>query len=261
MKGFRTSCSFSFPELSCRKGRLRQEAVRRTEGRPRLPRPLHPPRRDLELASHRTRREGRHLQVEGLPDQKRRPAQDHDARGPRVHPPLSPARVAERIPPHPTLRPVGRRGSHSEHRARAAIARPVQGPDRQRTRRRRQRRRSRFVLLPMPMLRRPDDHRRDLRRPASYSIAIAEPDQDRHIMTRATPSASHRRSVSPPAARRNTSVMSARGRQPSFDRAQRLAPAHRRHRKQAPATLPLRTPSATGCRRPARQPPAILKSP
>ena len=30
MKGFRTSCSFSFPELSCRKGRLRQEAVRRT---------------------------------------------------------------------------------------------------------------------------------------------------------------------------------------------------------------------------------------
>ena len=32
-------------------GRLRQEAVRRTEGRPRLPVPLHPPRRDLEFAS------------------------------------------------------------------------------------------------------------------------------------------------------------------------------------------------------------------
>ena len=28
MKGFRTSCSFSFPELSCRKGRLLQGAVR-----------------------------------------------------------------------------------------------------------------------------------------------------------------------------------------------------------------------------------------
>ncbi len=33
MKGFRTSCSFSSPELSCRKGGLRQESVRRTEGR------------------------------------------------------------------------------------------------------------------------------------------------------------------------------------------------------------------------------------
>src|SRR5271157_5265104 len=57
----------SFP---CRKGRLRQEAVRRTEGRPRLSRPLHPSRRHLEFASDPARRGGRHLQVEGLPDQR-----------------------------------------------------------------------------------------------------------------------------------------------------------------------------------------------
>ena len=42
MKGFRTSCSFSFPELSCRKGRLRQAALRRTESGARLFRALHP---------------------------------------------------------------------------------------------------------------------------------------------------------------------------------------------------------------------------
>ena len=71
---------------------------------------------------------------------------------------------------------------------------------------------------PLPVLRRPDDHRRDVRRPAPCAIAIPEPDQDRHLMTVATHPASHRRSPPPPAARRNTSAMPARGRQSSFDR-------------------------------------------
>ena len=53
-----------------RVGRLRQEALRRTAGRPRLSRALHPPRRDLELPAHRARRGGRHLQMEGLPASK-----------------------------------------------------------------------------------------------------------------------------------------------------------------------------------------------
>ena len=70
------------------------------------------------------RRQGRHLQVEGLSDRRPRPAQDHDARGPRVHPPLSPARAAERLPPHPPLRPVRRRGSSQQHRARSAKRSP-----------------------------------------------------------------------------------------------------------------------------------------
>ena len=42
MKGFRTSCSFSFPELSCRKGRLRQAALRRTASGARLSRAATP---------------------------------------------------------------------------------------------------------------------------------------------------------------------------------------------------------------------------
>jgi hypothetical protein len=83
--------------------RLRQEAVRRTAGRPRLSRPRYPPRRDLKFAADRARRGGRHLQVKGLPDQRPRSAQDHDARRPRVHPPLSPAHLARRLPPHPPL--------------------------------------------------------------------------------------------------------------------------------------------------------------
>ena len=80
-------------------------------------------------------------------------------------------------------------------------------------------------------------------------------------MTVATHPASHRRSPPPPAARRNTSAMPERGRQSSFDRCQRLAPAHRRLGKRPPSPLPLKTLNAAGCRRLARQPSAILKSP
>ena len=80
-------------------------------------------------------------------------------------------------------------------------------------------------------------------------------------MTVATHPASQRRSPPPPAAPRNKSAMSARGRQSSFDRCERLAPAHRRHRKRPPSPLPTKTPSIDGRLRPARQPSAILKSP
>ena len=89
----------------------------------------------------------------------------------------------------------------------------------------------------MPVLRRPDDRRRDLRRLALRAIATSEPDQDRHLMTVATHLASQRRSPQPPAARRNKSETSARGRQSSLDRRERLAPAHRRHRKRPPSPL------------------------
>ena len=106
-----------------RMGRLRQAPLRRTAVRPRLSRPLHPPRRHLELPAHRARRRGRHLPLEGLPGRRPRPAQDHDARRRRVHPPLSSPRAAERLPPHPPLRPVRRRGSSGQHRARPTIAR------------------------------------------------------------------------------------------------------------------------------------------
>ena len=110
------------PLRRCRMGRLRQAAVRRTGGRARLSRALHPPRRHLQFAADRARRRGRHLQMEGLPHQRPRPAQDHDARRRRVHPPLSPARAAERLSSHPPLRPVRQRRSRPQHRARPAAA-------------------------------------------------------------------------------------------------------------------------------------------
>ena len=96
------------------------------------PRPCSPISRATPIAlrlsnsrPHRARQGGRHLQMEGLQDQRPRPAQDHDARRRRVHPPLSPPCAAERLPPHPTLRPVWGNGSSGQHRARPPSARRV----------------------------------------------------------------------------------------------------------------------------------------
>ena len=163
------------PLRRVRMGRLRQAAVRRTEGRARLSRALHPPRRDLQLAARRARREGRHLQMEGLPDQRPRPVQDHDARRRRVHPPLSHARAAERLPPHPPLRPVRRRGSRAKHRARPTIARRDGECARTLARRGRQSGRRPFAGAPLPLLRRPDDHHRNVRRRAPCATRHRRP--------------------------------------------------------------------------------------
>ena len=73
------------------------------------------------------------------------------------------------------------------------VARRARGLARALARRGGQRGRNRFACAPMPVLRRPDDHRRNLRRPAPCAIAIAEPDQDRHLMTVAALPASQRR--------------------------------------------------------------------
>ena len=64
-----------------------------------------PPRRHLQQPIDRARRQGRHLQVEGLPDRRPRSVQGDDARDPRVHPPVPHPRAAQRLPPHPSLRP------------------------------------------------------------------------------------------------------------------------------------------------------------
>src|SRR5271166_803937 len=145
----------------------------------RLSRALHPPRRHFELKADRALLGRRHLQVEGLPHQRPRPAQDNDARGRRVHPPFSLARAAQRLPPHPPLRPVRRHGPSPQHRARPPSARRAQGLAPERERRGRQRGRRRFVSPPMPMLWRPDDRRRNVRGPAPRTLPTAKPDQDR----------------------------------------------------------------------------------
>ena len=98
----------------------------------------------------------------------------------------------QRLPPHPTLRPVRQRRSGAQHRARPPSARRAQDPARQRASRSRQRDRNTFVCAPMPVLRRPHDHRRDVRRSAPWALTAAEPDQDRHLMIIALPNCSSR---------------------------------------------------------------------
>ena len=80
-----------------------------------------------------------------------------DARRRRVHPPLSPSRVAQWLPSRPPLRPVRRRGSSPQHRARPPSApRPHDA-----ARRGGSRHRNTFPGAPMPILRRPDDRHRN----------------------------------------------------------------------------------------------------
>ena len=56
-----------------------QAALRRPEGRARLPLPLYPSRRHLEPATDRSRRDQCHVQGQGLPDRRAWPVYDDDA--------------------------------------------------------------------------------------------------------------------------------------------------------------------------------------
>ncbi len=60
-----------------------------------------------------------------------------------------------------------------------------------------QRGRSSFACVSMSVLRRPDDHRRNVRRRAPCAFTSANPDQDRHLMIIAALPASNRLSPSP----------------------------------------------------------------
>src|SRR5271165_3620450 len=90
----------------------------------------------------------------------------------------------------------------------------------------------------MPVLRRPDDHHRDVRRRTPCAIATAKPDQDRHLMIITALPASQPGFSSPPAARRSRKPMSSRGRQPSSDRRARARPAHTRDQTRLPSSVP-----------------------
>jgi len=80
----------------------RQAPVGRPRHRPRLPRPLHPPRGPLQPSTHRDRRRARVVHV-SRPTARRRGPHTHRAR--RVlHRPLPPARAAATLPAHPARR-------------------------------------------------------------------------------------------------------------------------------------------------------------
>ena len=110
----------------------------------------------------------------------------------------------------------------------------------------------------MPLLRRPDDHRRDLRRRAPCAIAIAEPDQDRHLMTVVTHSASQRRSLSPPAARRSTTALTSPRPTVRSRRRADAKPAHAHNRTRSSSAVPA---DKTARHWPPRQPPRSLRDP
>ena len=126
----------------------------------------------------------RHLQVEGLPDRRAGPLQDDDAGDRRVHPTLPDPRAAEGLPSHPTLRTARQRQPSRKHCACTQAARRAVQPKRTRDAQASDRRTSRAAAS-MSVLRRPNDHHRDLRarlRAEAPSHAGSGSDQDRHLM-------------------------------------------------------------------------------
>ena len=97
--------AFARSLAECRKtrvGRLRQAALRRPRTGAGLSRPLHAPRRHLQLPPGQPDRWPGQLPLEGLSSS--RQAEDHDPRRRRVHPALPAPRPARWLPPHPPLR-------------------------------------------------------------------------------------------------------------------------------------------------------------
>jgi len=114
----------------------------------------------------------------------------------------------------------------------------------------------------MSLLRRPDDHHRNLRRRTPCTFAVAEPDQDRHLMSDGsvlTPS--QRRSPSTPANRRSRRDLPTRGPQTPAKRRTHAVHSWRR-RQPTPLTSSITTkPPASGSRSDTRAQPATFKSP
>ena len=188
------------PPAPRRVGGLRQAPLCWTPGRPGLSRPIHPPRRHLRQPPGRLRRQGRHLQVEGLPRRGPGPAQADDPGAGRVHPPLPDPRPAHRLPPHPPLWPLRQ---HQPRRqpgqgTRAAPAAPtIAGRGRRRTRARHS------ASQRLSLLRRSHDPHRDLRaRRDAQNRADQAGLPDRQLMSiPARPNPSRR--PTPPAPRRS----------------------------------------------------------
>ncbi len=145
---------------------------------------------------------------------------------------------------------------------RAPFAGRARGLARALARRGGERGRKSFACASMSMLRRPDDHRRNVRRRAPCAFFTAEPDQDRHLMIAiAVLPASQHRSASVPAARRTRRALSSQ-RPPTFSKRRAHAgPSYDRDRKSSSSSLPPITLDASGPRSHTCDPSAIFKSP
>jgi hypothetical protein len=119
-----------------------------------------------------------------------------------------------------------------------------------------QRGRKTFALASMSLLRRPDDHRRNIRRRAFFPLAIAEPDQDRHLMTVAALPATQRLSVSLLATRRNGPPLSSHRPQTLSRRRAHAGPSYARDRTRSSPTFPS---IRNGCLRPPQPHPRSVR--
>ena len=191
MKGFRTSCSFSSPELSLSQGS--STARRRSPDRSRcsLSLPLHPSGRHLEPPPHRSSTTRASPSAGKTIDRRAGPLKT--MRSPAgVHPALSPARAAQGLPPHPPLRALRQRQARREHRKSPRAARRRPARRRPATAAGDHSGRAACGALPMPALRRPHDRHRGLR-PRLPAEMAADAGQVRHLMSQTPP----RRAASP----------------------------------------------------------------
>ena len=145
-------------------------------------------------------------------------------------------------------------------RVRQLLAAPEASPERS-PQRGGQRGRKTFALASMSGLRRPDDHRRNIRRRAFFALAVAEPDQDRHLMTVAALPATQRLSVSLPATRRSGPPLSSHRPQTLSRRRAHARPSYARDRTRSSPTCPSIRMAASGPRNRTRDPSATFKSP
>ena len=150
--------------------------------------------------------------------------------------------------------------AHNIERARQALAAPKVSP--QSAPAEADSDRNTFAGASMPLLRRPDDHRRDVRGRAPRALALAEPDQDRQLMRR-------RR-----ASRLATPFLFAFRRAPEQESVALTRSAHSLPAPRPPQARPSSRPNklaarrsrrhalrAAGLRRDARRPTATFKSP
>jgi hypothetical protein len=124
------------------------------------------------------------LQVEGLQGRRARSIQDDDARHRRVHSPVPHPCPAARLPPHPPLRPARQAFLRRQHRPRPRAACRAEAS--KHCRRRPDSRAIPHGHASLPLLWRPNDHRRDFPtrlRTTRSSHHTTSRDQDRHVMT------------------------------------------------------------------------------
>jgi hypothetical protein len=140
----------------------------------------HPSRRHRQQPADRDARRRRHIQMERLSDQGARSPKNDDAFRLRVRPPLTYSRPAERLPsqvcsPAALARKTSPGCASCSRRPRRTVqmrlpTTPLQWPCSSR----------RFT--PMPMLRRPQHHRRDVRSGSRLEPRFPQSHQDPHVM-------------------------------------------------------------------------------